>query len=212
MARRRGRVCDLDFHGFTRLFHSRGLLTNPEFDLCQRVYSFLRALLPRPELIIRLRADERMYVLPPHESATYEGWRTERDTVNRFYFTEPGDSYAAAFGDRSAMGVIAVAAFREVIDACIKDFTVPMLKPNDAMIEKALEKAKATDQCIREHPYQTLGIAFALGLVLVAAPTFTVHVSSSMAAAGCCSPGASAAPPACCCCLCCTCCCMLGCW
>lgn len=49
---------DLDFHGFTRLFHSRGLLTNPEFDLCQRVYSFLRALLPRPELIIRLRADE----------------------------------------------------------------------------------------------------------------------------------------------------------
>jgi ElaB/YqjD/DUF883 family membrane-anchored ribosome-binding protein len=34
------------------------------------------------------------------------------------------------------------------------------------MQEKALEKAKATDQCIREHPYQTLGIAFALGLVI----------------------------------------------
>jgi len=60
-----------------------------------------------------LRGDERMYVLLPYESATYEGWRTERDTVNRFYFTEPGDSYAAAFGDRSAMGVIAVAAYRE---------------------------------------------------------------------------------------------------
>ncbi len=61
----------------------------------------------------RLRADERMYVLRPYESATYEGWRTARDTVNRFYFTSPGDSYAAAFGDRSAMGVIAVAVYRE---------------------------------------------------------------------------------------------------
>jgi deoxyadenosine/deoxycytidine kinase len=49
---------DLDFHGFTRLFHSRGLLTDPEFDLCQRVYNFVRQALPRPELIIRLRADE----------------------------------------------------------------------------------------------------------------------------------------------------------
>ncbi len=60
-----------------------------------------------------LRGDERMYVLAPYESATYEGWRTARDTVNRFYFTEPSDSYAAAFGDRSAMGVIAVAVYRE---------------------------------------------------------------------------------------------------
>ncbi len=60
-----------------------------------------------------LRADERMYVVAPNESATYDGWRTAQDTVNRFYFTEPGDSYAAAFGDRSAMGGIAVAVFRE---------------------------------------------------------------------------------------------------
>lgn len=49
---------DLDFHGFTRLFHRRCLLTDPEFDLCRRVYNFLREALPRPELIIRLRADE----------------------------------------------------------------------------------------------------------------------------------------------------------
>jgi deoxyadenosine/deoxycytidine kinase len=50
---------DLDFHGFTRLFHHRCLLTDPEFDLCQRVYNFIREVLPRPELFIRLRADER---------------------------------------------------------------------------------------------------------------------------------------------------------
>jgi deoxyadenosine/deoxycytidine kinase len=49
---------DLDFHGFTRLFHSRGLLPDPEFDLCRRVYNLLREFSPRPELLIRLRADE----------------------------------------------------------------------------------------------------------------------------------------------------------
>jgi deoxyadenosine/deoxycytidine kinase len=49
---------DLDFHGFTRLFHSRGLLSDPEYDLCRRVYTFIRATLPRPELIVRLCADE----------------------------------------------------------------------------------------------------------------------------------------------------------
>lgn len=60
-----------------------------------------------------LRKNERMYILAPYESATYDGWRTARDTVNRFYFTEPADSYAGAFGDYSAMGVIAVAVYRE---------------------------------------------------------------------------------------------------
>lgn len=49
---------DLDFHGFTRLFHSRGLLTDPEYNLCRRVYAFIRESLPRPELIVRLCADE----------------------------------------------------------------------------------------------------------------------------------------------------------
>ncbi|HEX2996781.1 MAG TPA: deoxynucleoside kinase [Anaerolineales bacterium] len=49
---------DLDFHGFTRLFHSRCLLTDPEFDLCRRLYDLLRVALPHPELIVRLRADE----------------------------------------------------------------------------------------------------------------------------------------------------------
>jgi hypothetical protein len=56
---------------------------------------------------------EQMYVLNPRDSAVYEGWRTARDRVNRFYFTDAADSYADAFGDRSAMGVIAVAVFRE---------------------------------------------------------------------------------------------------
>ena len=60
-----------------------------------------------------LRPEERMYVLGPYQQESYEGWRTGRNRVNRFYFTDAGDSYAGAWGDYSAMGVIAVAAFRE---------------------------------------------------------------------------------------------------
>ena len=60
-----------------------------------------------------LRPDERMYVLGPYQQETYEGWRTGKNRVNRFYFTDAGDSYSGAWGDYSAMGVIAVAAFRE---------------------------------------------------------------------------------------------------
>ena len=32
--------------------------------------------------------------------------------------------------------------------------------------ENAIEHAKATDECIREHPYQTIGIAFGLGTLV----------------------------------------------
>jgi hypothetical protein len=57
---------------------------------------------------------ERMYVLDPHAVNEYSGWRTGQDRVNRFFFTDAPDSYAAAFGDQSAMGVIAVAVYPEV--------------------------------------------------------------------------------------------------
>lgn len=49
---------DLDFHGFSRLFHQRGLLTDAEYQLCGRLYTFLRDFLPFPDLIVRLCADE----------------------------------------------------------------------------------------------------------------------------------------------------------
>lgn len=51
---------DLDYHGFTRLFHRRGLLTDPEMDLCRRFYEHTRTLLPPPELIIALSASEEI--------------------------------------------------------------------------------------------------------------------------------------------------------
>lgn len=41
---------------------------------------------------------------------------------------------------RGADGILfTCSAFRQVIDTCIKEFEVPILKPNDAMIEKALD-------------------------------------------------------------------------
>jgi len=60
-----------------------------------------------------LARDESMYILGPWENSTYEGWRTSEEQVNEFYFTHWKSSYAEAFGDRSARGVIAVAVYRE---------------------------------------------------------------------------------------------------
>lgn len=56
---------------------------------------------------------ERMYVLEPGQSTTVDGWRSSQNTTQRFFFTESKSSYAAAWGDKSAMGVIAVAAYNE---------------------------------------------------------------------------------------------------
>ena len=61
-----------------------------------------------------LRPSEPMYVLGAHGQTTYEGWRTSDTRVHRFFFTDVENSYAEAWGDRSAMGVIVIAAFREV--------------------------------------------------------------------------------------------------
>lgn len=49
---------DLDFHGFTHLFHQRGFLTDAELGLCRRVYNSLRETLPPPELFVRLCAQK----------------------------------------------------------------------------------------------------------------------------------------------------------
>jgi deoxyadenosine/deoxycytidine kinase len=51
---------DLDFHGFTRLFHVRGWLTDEEFGLCQRFYQHTRNLLPPPDLIIAVNASAQI--------------------------------------------------------------------------------------------------------------------------------------------------------
>ena len=88
---------DLDYHGFTRLFHARGLLTDPEFDLCRRLYQTLRNLMLAPELIVRLRADEdtvagrlsareRINIASPEDFAQFESfiddWLVSLDPIH----------------------------------------------------------------------------------------------------------------------------------
>ena len=61
-----------------------------------------------------LKNSESMYIVNPYETARYDGWRTTESEVHRFYFTELGDSYSVkTFADSSAMGVIAVAVYRD---------------------------------------------------------------------------------------------------
>jgi deoxyadenosine/deoxycytidine kinase len=51
---------DLDFHGFTRLFHAHGWLSDEEFGLCRRFYEHTRRLLPPPDLIVSLSISEEI--------------------------------------------------------------------------------------------------------------------------------------------------------
>jgi hypothetical protein len=61
-----------------------------------------------------LNNSEEMYIVGGYEHTRYDGWRKDRDTIHKFYFTEPADSYSVrTFSDSSAMGVIAVAVYRE---------------------------------------------------------------------------------------------------
>ncbi len=51
---------DVDFHGFARLFHTRGYLSDAEFDLCKRLYEQLRLALLAPELVVYLTASDEV--------------------------------------------------------------------------------------------------------------------------------------------------------
>lgn len=51
---------DLDYHGFARLFHARGWLSDSEFDLCHRFYELTRQLLPPPDLVVHLTTSEEI--------------------------------------------------------------------------------------------------------------------------------------------------------
>jgi hypothetical protein len=89
-----------------------------------------------------LKNTERMYIIDANSTNEFSGWRTGQDKINRFYFTDVPDSYAAAFGDESAMGVIAVVAYPE-----IQRYEPPMdyfnLVPEKKMKEQSKDKAAA---------------------------------------------------------------------
>jgi hypothetical protein len=61
-----------------------------------------------------LKNSEDMYIVNGYERGKYDGWRTASDKVHKFYFTDMSDSYAMrTFSDSTAMGVIAIAIYRE---------------------------------------------------------------------------------------------------
>ena len=61
-----------------------------------------------------LKNSEDMYIVNSYGHGQYDGWRTASDKVHKFYFTDTADSYAMkTFSDSTAMGVIAVAIYRE---------------------------------------------------------------------------------------------------
>ncbi len=49
---------DLDFFGFSKLFKYRGYLGPSEFQLCKRLYQYLRSSLGEPDFIIHLFAEK----------------------------------------------------------------------------------------------------------------------------------------------------------
>ncbi len=53
------------------------------------------------------------YVIEPGGYVTVQGWRKDLNRTAAFYFSDPGDSYAARTGRPRDLGVIGVALFRE---------------------------------------------------------------------------------------------------
>jgi len=61
-----------------------------------------------------LKSSEDMYIVNGYEHGKYDGWRTASDQVHKFYFSDTADSYVMrTFSDSTAMGIIAVAIYRE---------------------------------------------------------------------------------------------------
>jgi len=76
-----------------------------------------------------LLRNERMYIIGPYDTNTFEGWRTGMDRTNRFYFTEQSDSYAEkVFADATALGTIALAVYKEKIPEIAPHFDMSFQK------------------------------------------------------------------------------------
>jgi hypothetical protein len=96
-----------------------------------------------------MKRNERMCIIGPYESNTFEGWRTGMDRTNRFYFTEQSDSYTEkVFADASAMGTIALAVYREKLPKIIPYSERPsrMKEAHAGVAPYAPSKSRSTDR------------------------------------------------------------------
>jgi hypothetical protein len=113
-----------------------------------------------------LKGRERMYIIGPYETNTFEGWRTAMDRTNRFYFTEQSDSYAEkVFADASAMGTIAVAVFREKIPEVVPFYDRPWVMKeapaaSAAPAPQASGESLSADRAERKKSEQAAGTGF----------------------------------------------------
>ncbi|MGH1536837.1 MAG: hypothetical protein ACRBDX_02120 [Gammaproteobacteria bacterium] len=98
-----------------------------------------------------LKHNEHMYILEPFETQTYSGWRTSSSDIHRFYFTESENSYAHAFADDSATGVIAVAVFEEKL---------PLFSRKEKKRSMNKPQAAANDSAAIESSEQEAGTGF----------------------------------------------------
>ncbi len=99
-----------------------------------------------------LKNNERMYIIGPYATNTFEGWRTGMDRTNRFFFTEQSDSYAEkVFSDASAMGTIAVVVYNEKLPPIAFQYPKPMYRnkempagtaPQGSMEKRSYDKAE----------------------------------------------------------------------
>jgi hypothetical protein len=100
-----------------------------------------------------LKRDERMYIIGPYGSNTFEGWRTGVNRTNRFYFTEQSSSYAEkVFGDASAMGTIALAVYREKLPEVIPYSETPsrMKEAPAGAAPHAPRESRSTDKAYQK--------------------------------------------------------------
>jgi deoxyadenosine/deoxycytidine kinase len=106
---------DMDFYGFTRLFHANGWLTDPELDLCRRFHAYARSLLPPPDLIValsasptairaRLAARNRINIASEQDAEALERFVAEwlasvpADRVLRLDVTDEDSTYSRSAG------------------------------------------------------------------------------------------------------------------
>jgi hypothetical protein len=95
-----------------------------------------------------LTRSESMYVLSGYQTQWIDGWRTNLHNVRRFFFTDPGNSYAGAFGDESAMGVVAVAAYGEAR----RPVSVISKRENELANNRAHSRAEAKSPARHDAP------------------------------------------------------------
>jgi hypothetical protein len=102
--------------------------------------------------------DQSGYVIEPYGYMTIEGWRKDLTRTAAFYFSDPGDAYAARTGRPDDLGVIGVALFRERESRPVADLAAVAPAPGAARQDAATD-AKAARSTLES----SAGVAAPLG-------------------------------------------------